>query len=65
MVITFNFEGLEKEPGVYHERTGYMQEYRLPCFNIAADHPYYYHEDCMICRGSIITSVLIKTAAVF
>lgn len=45
VVITFNFEGLEKEPGVYHERTGYIwQEYRLPCFNIAADHPYYYHE---------------------
>lgn len=44
-LVTFNFEGLEKEPGVYREGIGYVwDEYRIPCYNIAADHPYYYHE---------------------
>ncbi len=43
--VTFNFEGLEKEPGVYREGIGYVwDEYRIPCYNIAADHPYYYHD---------------------
>ncbi len=42
-VLTFNFQGLSKEEGLYKEGTGYIwQEYKLPCFNIAADHPYYY-----------------------
>ena len=44
-LVTFNFEGLEKEPGVYKEGLGYVwDEYRIPCYNIAADHPYYYHD---------------------
>ena len=45
VLVTFNFEGLEKEPGVYKEGIGYIwDEYRIPCYNIAADHPYYYHD---------------------
>lgn len=44
-LVTFNFEGLEKEPGVYKEGLGYIWDaYQIPCYNIAADHPYYYHE---------------------
>ena len=44
-MITFNFQGLEKEEGVYTQREGYIwDEYRIPCYNIAADHPYYYHD---------------------
>lgn len=44
-LVTFNFEGLEKEPGVYKEGIGYVwDEYRIPCYNIVADHPYYYHD---------------------
>ena len=44
-LVTFNFEGLEKEPGVYKEGLGYVwDEYRIPCYNIAVDHPYYYHD---------------------
>ena len=43
VMITFNFQGLEKEAGVYSERNGYIwDEYKIPCYNIAADHPYYY-----------------------
>lgn len=42
-MVTFNFEGLEKEPGVYSERDGYLWDaYGIPCYNIAADHPYFY-----------------------
>ena len=45
VLITFNFEGLEKEEGVYHPALGYIWEsYGIPCYNIAADHPYYYHD---------------------
>ena len=45
VLVTFNFEGLEKEWGVYKEGIGYIwDEYRIPCYNIAADHPYYYHD---------------------
>lgn len=45
VMITFNFQGLEKEPGVYCEREGYLWDaYRVPCYNIAVDHPYYYHD---------------------
>lgn len=45
VLITFNFEGLEKEAGVYQEGTGYVWDaYGIPCYNIAVDHPYYYHE---------------------
>jgi len=44
-LVTFNFEGLEKEPGVYKEGLGYVWDaYRIPCYNIVADHPYYYHD---------------------
>ncbi len=44
-LVTFNFEGLEKEEGVYKEGIGYIwDEYKIPCYNIAADHPYFYHE---------------------
>lgn len=44
VMVTFNFQGLEQEPGVYQEGVGYIWDsYRIPCYNIAADHPYYYH----------------------
>lgn len=44
-LVTFNFEGLEKEEGVYSEREGYVWDaYGIPCYNIAADHPYFYHD---------------------
>lgn len=44
-LVTFNFEGLEKEPGVYKLGIGYVwDEYQIPCYNIVVDHPYYYHE---------------------
>jgi hypothetical protein len=44
-LVTFNFEGLEKEAGVYREGIGYIWDsYGIPCYNIAADHPYYYHD---------------------
>ncbi len=45
VMLTFNFQGLEQEPGVYREGIGYVwDEYRIFCYNIAADHPYFYHE---------------------
>ena len=45
VLITFNFEGLEKEAGVYKEGIGYVWDgYGIPCYNIAVDHPYYYHQ---------------------
>ena len=45
VLVTFNFEGLEKEEGVYQDGIGYIWEsYGIPCYNIAADHPYYYHD---------------------
>lgn len=45
VMITFNFQGLEKETGVYSEREGYIWDgYGIPCYNIAADHPYFYHD---------------------
>lgn len=41
--LTFNFEGLEREEGLYSLRDSYLwQQYRVPVFNIAADHPYWY-----------------------
>lgn len=44
-LVTFNFEGLEKEQGVYQEGIGYIWDtYQIACYNIAADHPYFYHE---------------------
>lgn len=44
-LVTFNFEGLEKEEGVYKDGLGYIWDaYQIPCYNIAADHPYYYHD---------------------
>ncbi len=43
VMLTFNFQGLEQEPGVYGERDGYIWDaYGIPCYNIAADHPYFY-----------------------
>lgn len=45
VLVTFNFQGLEKEAGVYREGVGYIWDtYKVPCYNIAADHPYFYHE---------------------
>lgn len=45
VLVTFNFEGLEKEVGVYKEGIGYIWDaYKIPCYNIAADHPYFYHD---------------------
>lgn len=45
VLVTFNFQGLEKEVGVYKEGVGYVWDtYKIPCYNIAADHPYFYHE---------------------
>ena len=45
VLVTFNFQGLEQEAGVYKEGVGYIWDtYQMPCFNIAADHPYFYHE---------------------
>lgn len=45
VLVTFNFEGLEKEEGVYQEGVGYIWDgYKIPCYNIAADHPYFYHD---------------------
>lgn len=44
-LVTFNFEGLEKEAGIYRPGEGYLWDnYQIPCYNIAADHPYYYHD---------------------
>lgn len=44
-LVTFNFQGLEKEEGVYRDGIGYVwEEYRIPCYNIAADHPYFYDD---------------------
>ncbi len=42
-LVTFNFEGLEREEGLFSLRDGYFwQAYRIPCFNICVDHPYWY-----------------------
>lgn len=44
-LVTFNFEGLQKETGLYQQNIGYLWDtYGVSCYNIAADHPYYYHE---------------------
>ena len=45
VMLTFNFEGLSQESGIYKSGKGYIwEEYDLPCYNIAVDHPYYYHK---------------------
>ena len=45
VMLTFNFEGLSQESGLYKSGKGYIwEEYDLPCYNIAVDHPYYYHK---------------------
>lgn len=45
VLVTFNFQGLEKEAGVYREGIGYLWDtYHIPCYNIAADHPYFYDD---------------------
>lgn len=45
VLVTFNFQGLEKEAGVYREGIGYLWDtYHTPCYNIAADHPYFYDD---------------------
>lgn len=57
VLVTFNFEGLEKEAGVYREGIGYVwDEYAVPCYNIAVDHPYYYHERLADLPKNITTS---------
>lgn len=44
-LVTFNFQGLEKETGVYRAGIGYIwDDYGIPCYNIAADHPYFYDD---------------------
>ncbi len=44
-LVTFNFQGLEREEGIYRTREGYLwEEFQVPCFNIVADHPYFYHD---------------------
>lgn len=48
MVITFNFEGLEREEGLFSFESGYIwRGYDIPIYNILADHPYYYHDRFM------------------
>ena len=45
IMITFNFEGLEQENGIYEPSRGYLwQQLGVPCYNIVADHPYFYHD---------------------
>lgn len=45
VLVTFNFQGLEKEEGIYKPGVGYVWDmYKIPCYNIAADHPYFYHD---------------------
>ena len=45
VLVTFNFQGLEKEAGVYREGIGYLWDtYHIPCYNIAADQPYFYDD---------------------
>lgn len=45
VLVTFNFQGLEKEEGVYRAGIGYIwDDYDIPCYNIAADHPYFYDD---------------------
>jgi glycosyltransferase involved in cell wall biosynthesis len=42
-VLTFNFEGLEREEGLFSLRDSYLwQQYGVPVYNIAVDHPYWY-----------------------
>lgn len=42
-IITFNFEGLDRETGIYDNVRGYLwQMFDVPIYNIAVDHPYYY-----------------------
>ena len=49
VLVTFNFQGLEKEAGVYREGIGYLWDtYHIPCYNIAADHPYFYYEQSVV-----------------
>ncbi len=44
-LLTYNFEGLSQEIGIYKSGKGYIwEEYLIPCYNIAVDHPYYYHK---------------------
>ena len=43
MLVTFNFEGLEREEGLFSLREGYLwQQYGIPCYNLCVDHPYWY-----------------------
>lgn len=43
VMLTFNFEALERENHIYNEREGYVwQGYDMPIYNIVVDHPYYY-----------------------
>lgn len=48
VMLTFNFEALEREEYIYQEQKGYIwQGYDLPIYNIIVDHPYYYHDRLM------------------
>lgn len=48
VLLTFNFEALEREAYIYHPKSGYVwQGYDLPLYNIVVDHPYYYHNRLM------------------
>lgn len=45
VMLSFNFQGLEREEGVFDERYGYLWDsYKIPCLNIVVDHPMYYHD---------------------
>lgn len=45
-LITFNFEGLEREEYIYNEKNKryVWQELKVICINIVVDHPYYYYD---------------------
>lgn len=48
IMLTFNFEALERENHIYHPQYGYVwQGYDMPIYNIVVDHPYYYHNRLM------------------
>ncbi len=42
--LTYNFEGLSREEGIYQEDMGYLwAEYQLPIYHVIVDAPYCYH----------------------
>lgn len=43
-VVSFNFEGMEQEEGIYDKSgVSLWDAYEIPCYNIVVDHPMYYH----------------------